>query len=176
MPQVCRPDIIDVEASGFGRGSYPIEVGFALADGTRYCALIRPLPGWDHWDPRAERVHGIDRQALLSAGREAGEVAAELNRLLAGRTLYSDGWVVDDPWLRNLFHSVRQPMLFRVSALEMILNEAQLTRWADARDAVVTRLGLDRHRASADALIIQETWVATRDDLALDDSAPAPGH
>jgi len=28
--------MLDIEASGFGRHSYPIEVGFALADG--HCA------------------------------------------------------------------------------------------------------------------------------------------
>ena len=36
MPSIVAfklPPIIDVEASGFGRGSFPIEVGFVMADG-----------------------------------------------------------------------------------------------------------------------------------------------
>lgn len=36
------PNNIDVEASGFGGESYPIEVGVALDDDTKYCALIQP--------------------------------------------------------------------------------------------------------------------------------------
>jgi hypothetical protein len=36
--------VIDVEASGFGRGSYPIEVGFVLPDGEAVCTLVRPRP------------------------------------------------------------------------------------------------------------------------------------
>ncbi len=39
------PTVIDVEASGFGAGSYPIEVGVAFPDGRSWCCLIRPEPG-----------------------------------------------------------------------------------------------------------------------------------
>jgi hypothetical protein len=44
-----QPIIIDVEASGLGHGSYPIEVGFALADGETHCRLIKPEEDWQHW-------------------------------------------------------------------------------------------------------------------------------
>ena len=30
------PIIIDIEASGFGRGSYPIEIGYHMPDGESY--------------------------------------------------------------------------------------------------------------------------------------------
>ena len=32
-PPEEAPAVLDIEASGFGRGSYPIEVGFVLANG-----------------------------------------------------------------------------------------------------------------------------------------------
>ena len=35
------PAVLDIEASGFGVGSYPIEVGFVLPDGQSYCSLLR---------------------------------------------------------------------------------------------------------------------------------------
>jgi hypothetical protein len=44
MHQVLIPDIIDVEASGSGPRSYPIEVGIATATGLRYSTLILPAP------------------------------------------------------------------------------------------------------------------------------------
>ena len=49
------PAIIDIEASGFGRGSYPIEVGFALPDRTSYSFLIKPAQSWTHWSEDAEK-------------------------------------------------------------------------------------------------------------------------
>ena len=36
------PTILDIEASGFGRGSYPIEIGFSAGDGVLFCGLIVP--------------------------------------------------------------------------------------------------------------------------------------
>ena len=57
-PAPGLPTILDIEASGFGPGSYPIEVGLVLPDGDAWCSLIRPEPGWLHWDPSAEQVHG----------------------------------------------------------------------------------------------------------------------
>src|SRR3954468_2528729 len=78
------PCVIDIEASGFGRGSYPIEIGFVLPDGTAYCTLIVPDESWTHWDGDAERIHGISRALLQRHGRSASEVANELNQRLAG--------------------------------------------------------------------------------------------
>ena len=76
---VSVPAFIDVEASGLGRGSYPIEIGISLASGDRHCWLIRPPAHWTHWDPGAEAVHHISRARLIERGRPAEEVAAELN-------------------------------------------------------------------------------------------------
>lgn len=45
--------------------------------------------------------------------------------------------------------------------LEMILNEAQMNMWQETKLQVISDLQLSRHRASADALIIQETYMRT---------------
>ena len=60
------PIFVDVEASGFGSLSYPIEIGIALPDGNRYCTLIAPAPSWVHWDPKAEALHGLSRERLIN--------------------------------------------------------------------------------------------------------------
>ena len=49
------PAAVDVEASGFGAGSHPIEIGYVPTDGSSYCTLIRPEPSWTHRNP--ERTH-----------------------------------------------------------------------------------------------------------------------
>lgn len=153
------PDIIDIEASGFGSHSYPIEVGVVSGDGSRYCRLIRPYSTWMHWDESAEAVHGITRNILCDKGREGREICLELNRLYANRILYSDGWVVDYPWLRTLYEEAGLDMAFRLSSIEMLLKESQCERWADVKSQVQIQLQLQRHRASNDAQIIQQTYL-----------------
>ena len=155
------PNIIDIEASGFGARSYPIEVGVALDDGAKYCSLILPAAHWDHWDPDAERVHRIGRDLLQTHGRPVDEVARALNHLFRGRTLFSDAWVVDKPWVSTLFEAARIPPEFSVSPLELILTEDQMERWHAAKHCVLAEVNQQRHRASIDAWVIQQTSVRT---------------
>ena len=158
----ARPYIIDIEASGFGPHSYPIEVGVVLEPGRKFCSLITPEPEWTHWDASAEMVHRVSRDILETHGKPAVQVANSLNDLLGNATVYSDGWVVDQPWLIRLFSRTRVRQLFSISPLEMILSEDQMAVWHATKDKVVSDLALTRHRASFDALIIQETYYRTR--------------
>ena len=152
------PIIIDVEASGFGRGSYPIEVGVALGDGSRHCYLVSPVRGWSHWDQAAERVHGISRAVLESNGRPARDVAWRLNALLRRKVVYSDAWSFDMSWLGKLFDAADTHQAFRIADIAELLDDEQLSRWAHVKGQVAQELGLRRHRASGDARILQETW------------------
>jgi len=88
-------------------------------------------------------------------------VAGNLNSLLEGKTLYTDGWVVDKPWLTTLFHKAQIRMNFSVSPLEMILSEQQMERWHDTKNRILAEVIQRRHRASFDAWIIQETYKRT---------------
>jgi len=163
MRIIGRPFIIDIEASGFGPHSYPIEVGVALEPGVKFCSLIAPEPDWTHWDDGAEKVHRVSRDILETYGKPAIEVAHKLNELLGNATVYSDGWVVDQPWLIQLYSRTRVAQRFSISPLEMILSEDQMAVWHAVKNQVISDLALTRHRASFDALIIQETWLRTRE-------------
>ena len=166
MRALKKPIIIDVEASGLGAVSYPIEVGIALDDDTKYCSLILPAPDWEHWDNDAEKVHRITRDILQTYGKPIREVTSQLNELLEGKTVYTDGWVVDKPWLTTLYFEAQMDMSFRVSPLEMILSERQMERWHDTKDRILAAVKNHRHRASFDAWIIQETYTRTLAELA----------
>ncbi|MDF1643612.1 MAG: hypothetical protein P1U80_05450 [Pseudomonadales bacterium] len=155
------PTIIDVEASGFGAGSYPIEIGFVLPDGATTCFLIKPLDDWTHWDSAAEQIHGIRRESLGKLGRTVTEAAQLLNDQLAGRIVYSDGWSNDLSWLGLLFECSGTPQRFKLESLRAILDEQQITHWHDTREQVQLELNLERHRASADARILQLTYLRT---------------
>lgn len=156
-----HPIIIDLEASGFGCTSYPIEVGLALENNEKFCSLIIPAPEWTHWDEDAEKIHHIERSVLEVNGKTPKEVATQLNKILKGKTVYTDAWSFDKPWMNTLFQEADIEMEFHVSALEMILNEAQLENWHKTKEQVTKDLNLTRHRASNDAWIIQETYKRT---------------
>ena len=155
------PIVIDVEASGFGRGSYPIEIGVALADGRTACYLVRPEPGWCHWDAAAAALHGLSRDLLHEKGRVVGEVAAALNELLIDEVVYTDAWGMDSSWLALLFEHAGRPQRFRLEALAGLLDDTQRAAWADAKRQVRIEMNLTRHRASADALVIQRALEVT---------------
>ena len=156
-----KPNIIDIEASGFGVDSYPIEVGVVLGTGEKYCALIKPAEDWLYWDRKAELVHGLSLDTLLSHGKPINTVARELNSFLENKTVYSDGWVVDKPWLSRLFYRSGVNPTFFLSSLEYILKEPQMEIWTDTQRQVMRDLALTRHRASTDALVTQETYART---------------
>ncbi|MBX3601010.1 MAG: hypothetical protein KF863_10315 [Rubrivivax sp.] len=149
------PCVLDIEASGFGRASYPIEVGWVLPDGRARCTLVLPAAHWTHWDAGAERVHGIARATLLAHGRAAADVARWLNDELGGRTVYCDGWAHDYPWLAALFEEAGASPLFRLESASALLTEPRLAQLDAARRRALAELGLTRHRASNDARALQ---------------------
>lgn len=161
MPAARPPTIIDVEASGFGPDSYPIEVGVIRDDGERYCCLIRPQPNWQHWDDSAQALHGINRQELFTYGRDVTTVCQQLNSFITAQTVYCDGWVVDYPWLIKLFDAAAMSMNFRVSSLDFLLKEAQMDVWQREKERLLSQFHERRHRASSDAELIQLTYMAS---------------
>lgn len=152
------PAIVDVEASGLGTHGFPIEIGVVLPNGSRFCRLIKPFSDWTFWDDEAESVHGITREQLRSHGIDGVQVCHELNQFVGLQTLYSDAWVVDKPWLLQLFYRANVNMRFSVSSVELLLKEEQLNHWDNDKAYVLRRSGLKRHRASTDACIIQLTF------------------
>ncbi|MCG3202397.1 MAG: hypothetical protein NFCOHLIN_02280 [Gammaproteobacteria bacterium] len=155
------PAIIDVEACGFGPGSYPIEVGLVLPCGTPFCSLIHPQPEWDRWDTDAERAHGIRREALYMYGRKAPELARQLNEILRDKTVYSEAWTEEGGWLALLFGSARSKRRFRVKSLRALLSEDQAAIWDPVKERVATELACARHRASLEARVLQMTYART---------------
>ena len=165
MRRPTIPTIIDIEASGFGSRSYPIEIGVVKTNGDRYCALIEPAPEWDHWSESAQAVHGISRRLIESRGRNAHEICLELNDFLGTSTAYSDAWTHDSPWLNRLFFAGRVNPSFHLSPIEIIATEDQLLLWDHTKKLLEKRLDIRRHRASGDAYLIQQTFVETRRQL-----------
>ncbi len=168
LPSFVAPAVLDIEASGFGRDSYPVEVGYVLPDGHSYCSLIRPAPGWNHWDPEAERVHRIARPTVIKHGRDALVVASHLNEHLHGLTVYCDGWAHDYAWLNALFEAAGLTPAFKLDNLRALMSDREAGVWSILKQQVATEMRLQRHRASSDAKILQSTLMRLRGPL------PAP--
>ena len=149
------PTILDIEASGFGRGSYPIEIGFSGEGGAPFCSLILPETDWLHWDEGAEALHGISRELLARRGRPARWMAEQLNERLRGQVVYCDGWGHDYTWLARLYEAVGMRLSFKLDDLRGLLSEDEAQRWKGVTEAVRERLQIKRHRASSDARVLQ---------------------
>jgi hypothetical protein len=159
---IAVPAVLDIEASGFGRDSYPVEIGFVLPDGQTYCSLIRPAPDWTHWDPGAERVHHITLQSAIDYGRDVVDVARQLNERLRGRTIYCDGWAHDYVWLNVLFEAAQMTPAFKLDNLRALLTDQEASSFDACKHEVETEMSLQRHRASSDAAVLQRTLVRLR--------------
>ncbi|MES9899089.1 MAG: hypothetical protein ABW148_08710 [Sedimenticola sp.] len=163
MKESPLPPVIDIEASGFGSNSYPIEIGVILPDRSSCCYIIKPCREWIFWSEEAEQVHGITREQLEQHGRAPETVAIELNSRLKGMKIYTDAWGHDSSWLGKLYNITGIPQEFRLESIRYLLSEQQAELWHATKELVLRELNLPRHRASSDALVIQETFKQTHD-------------
>lgn len=158
------PIILDIEASGFGKNSYPIEVGFIDESLNTWCSLIKPEDDWHHWDSEAERMHFISRDCLIKHGKSAKLVAQMLNEQLQNKTVYSDGWMHDFTWISLLFESAKIRQRFKLEDLRNVLTPKQEATWHNTKSKIQEELNIQRHRASVDAKVLQLTWQRTHQD------------
>ncbi len=161
------PNIIDIEASGFGKDSYPIEVGYVNSHGKRWCSLITPCSGWEHWNQVAEQLHHISRGALFEHGKSIEVVATHLNEAFLNQVVYSDGWLQDYSWMNRLFEVANTTPHFKLEDLRTILTPYQQSTWHATKQSILDELQITRHRASADAQVLQMTWLKTAEGEAL---------
>ena len=146
---------LDIEASDIHPDSYPIEIGVLLPNGDSYCSLIKPPSQWSHWSDQAEAVHGISRQEVCEHGKSVTEVAHALNRCLEGKTVYSDCWVLDHPWMIRLFQFAQVKPTFVLTDVMYCLFECEYEQLGSIKREIELELDLERHRATNDARILQ---------------------
>jgi hypothetical protein len=100
---------LDFEASSLAPGSYPIEVGWVMEDGSVEEHLIRPAPAWTDWDPTAEAIHGLSRDVLLARGEPHEEVARRMMQVLAAHEVFASAPSWDGKWLSVLLRAAGYP-------------------------------------------------------------------
>jgi hypothetical protein len=171
---------MDFEASSLAKRSFPIEVGWVFEDGRSEAYLIRPAPGWEDWDPQAERIHGIPRAALDRDGVPHDVVARRMVETLGGHDLLASAPSWDGKWLSTLLRAATYPRhALRVRDTEAAQRETAMGILADVVEAdalavmvegillltgVRDRHGSPAHRALADAEEERQRWIAVRDE------------
>ena len=120
--------ILDIEASGLKRESYPIEIAWQHRyDETLYDSfLIRPIPEWHYWDYYAEeKIHKISRQTLHEQGISIQDACLRLNAALKGECVYTDCPTYDRMWLIRLFKDAQIEKEFRIDDVRMLVTPKQ---------------------------------------------------
>lgn len=128
MDLIC----VDLEASGLGAASYPIEVAWKNdATGEQDSFLINPetAEGWFYWDEYAEEMHGLDRESIVSKGLDIFDACKRLNETLKGQVLISDACEFDSFWMNRLFEAARVKPAFQMAGLKDVLTKEQMIQF-----------------------------------------------
>lgn len=144
---------MDIEASGLTAESYPVSIGVA-GNEQRWIWYVSPLGEWDEWCEIAAAMHGIERDFLLSQGRDAFLIAREMNAIFKGHTLLvNSDW--DQVWLAKLFDESGVRCAFEVKRLEQVFSSDTCTLINDAFESADIP-----HEADKDATVLRDAIVA----------------
>lgn len=154
---------IDVEASGLGPNSWPIEVGWVFETGDPRSMLIKPSDNWSMtaWEKTAEKLHGIGPTRLVTEGREPIEAALVLNAALANAEVYSDAPDYDSFWLFRLYDAAGVRPNYKLHDLGDLLRPIWQGEPSDLVNAA-SKQAPHVHRAAEDARHLQEMYRIAR--------------
>ncbi|MEM8771944.1 MAG: hypothetical protein AAGD92_09885 [Pseudomonadota bacterium] len=142
---------LDLEASGLGAGSWPIEVGWCFEQGAPETLLIAPDASWSDaaWDPQAEALHGLTLEKLRAKGASPEAVCKRINAAIGDALVYSDAPDWDGFWLYRLFGSAKVRQRFNLLDFSDLLTACPADQINAAR-AKADALAPHQHRAAAD--------------------------
>ncbi|WOI52099.1 hypothetical protein [Parvularcula sp. LCG005] len=167
---------IDVEASGLGPHSWPIEVGWSFATGDPRSVLIRPADKWSMtaWEKTAEILHGISPIQLVTSGKTPLETALVLNAALGNAMVYSDAPDYDSFWLFRLYDAAGIKPNYRLHDLGDLLRPI----WPDEPKKLVeeaSKTAPHIHRAADDVRHLQTMYRIARERAESDRLARSKG-
>jgi DNA polymerase III alpha subunit (gram-positive type) len=115
---------LDIEASGLGSGTFPIEIAYASSTGDKNEFLIKPTNDWlNHgsWCSNAEHdIHKISRDMLIENGMNVLDVANALNKSLCGKLVLCNDLEYDGVWLTQLFKAANIGVQFTLTDLRYL--------------------------------------------------------
>lgn len=153
MACVKKIAFIDLEASGLGAASWPIEVGWCFPGSEPEAFLIAPAENWldEAWDEQAEALHGVSQKTLQKKGEPINDVCRHLNKALAGADVFSDAPDWDAFWLYRLFSASDEKQGFPLKDFGELLREFSPEK-VSAAISSASQTTPHRHRAREDVL------------------------
>jgi len=150
---------IDLEASGLGASSWPIEVGWCFPDSAPETYLIRPSEDWSPaaWDENAEALHGVTLEMLQKEGADMIDVCKCLNEALARADVFSDAPDWDAFWLYRLYSAAGEKQAFKLNDFGDLLQTYAPEKVADAMARAADKAP-HRHRAHDDVLHMKTVY------------------
>jgi hypothetical protein len=146
---------LDIEASGLGSGTFPIEVAYASSIGDKSEYLIKPTIDWlNHgsWCSNAEhRIHKISRNMLIEEGVTVLDVANALNKALCGKLVLCNDLEYDGVWITHLFKAANIGVQFTLTDIRYLYEywgEDKANAFKKAYESLVPKTC---HRALPDA-------------------------
>lgn len=155
--------VLDVEASGLGHSSYPVEVAYASSSGREESYFIKPTSYWlEHgeWDENAERLHGLSHQQLLQQGDNIVSVALQLNKYLCGKLVMCHDLTFDGFWLTQLFKAANTSVTFHLIDLSELFDFWGEEKAHLYKEEYGKTLNTNEHRALPDAKRFVEAYRA----------------
>lgn len=152
---------IDLEASGLGPASWPIEVGWCFPDGSPDALLIKPAEDWadEAWDRKAEALHGLSQETLHKNGHRIELVCERLNASLSEIDVFSDAPDWDGFWLYRLFSAAGAKQGFELKDFGDLLSSFEPEK-VSAAIVAATKTAPHRHRAREDVLHMKAVYSA----------------
>lgn len=146
---------LDIEASGLGSGTFPIEVAYASSMGDKNEYLIKPTDDWlQHgvWCSNAEvNIHNISCEMLVQNGVNIFEVANALNTALCGKLVLCNDLEYDGVWLTQLFKAANVSVMFSLTDIRYLYEywgEEKTIVFKEAYESIAPKTC---HRALPDA-------------------------
>jgi DNA polymerase III alpha subunit (gram-positive type) len=165
-PKNCALDefvMLDVEASGLGHSSYPVEVAFASSTGAQANFLIKPTTDWlekGEWDKSAEKLHGLSQQQLLQKGDNIVSVAQQLNKYLCSKLVLCNDLTFDGFWLTQLFQAANTSVTFHLIDLSDLFDFWGEEKAHLYKEEYGKTLNTNEHRALPDAKRFVKAYLA----------------
>lgn len=163
------PIFLDFEASSLASNSYPIEVAWNLPDGSIESHLIYPAgtSKWTDWSPKAQEIHGISHDDLVTHGKTPAWVCRRMNEQLVEQIVYTDAPDYDGMWLAELFSQFWDEPKFELRHVDVLLVHlvcpniagrveglAKIESLKEEARKIVGR----QHRAAWDVQYLIELW------------------
>lgn len=154
---------VNIQASGRGPDSWPIEVGWAFGTGEARALLVKPAATWSmqSWAKSAEALHRISPMRLIAEGRDLLDVATMLNAGLARMHVYSDAPDYDSYWLFRLYEGAGITPSFRLHLFSDLIGPLWTRSAAELATLAAQRAPL-QHRAGPNVLHMQAMYQIAR--------------